>query len=290
MVCGVLVARVPGQRPTPTSHECTFLFFFFVNSSTPMPSSRSHRQIRWRCAHEKELYWCTTAWRCPAPASLRQLLCCAEENPFRSRHHIHVPRPEGRHIRLEFSQRFLDVDPSILSLAPGIVTVFEPRHPSLRAAASICVFRGFGHLSELCVAPFPATSVELLQLVSTIDAIANSNSEACAARTSVVPSSLPSARMSPETFPSVLCGLLAPTSLCRNADSRLFASSLEVRCRLKKVRAGSLMQSIQSAQCASGVGSSRSASNFTFDFSNQLSTAFRNSTRLSPFCRQRAIA
>ena len=108
MVCGMLVARVPGQRPTPTSHECTFLFFFFVNSSTPMPSSRSHRQIRWRCAHEKELYWCTTAWRCLAPASLRQLLCCAEENPFRSRHHIHVPRLERRHIRLEFSQRFLE--------------------------------------------------------------------------------------------------------------------------------------------------------------------------------------
>ena len=38
-MCGVLVARVPGQRPTPTFAR-VYLFADFVISSPPMPSSR----------------------------------------------------------------------------------------------------------------------------------------------------------------------------------------------------------------------------------------------------------
>ena len=93
--------------------------------------------------------------------------------------------------------------------------VFEPRHPSLRAAASICAFRDFGHLSELCVAPCfqrHPSSCCILSRPST--QLANSGSGACAARASVIPSNFPSARISPKTFPSVLCGLLAPRPVC----------------------------------------------------------------------------
>ena len=50
------------------------------------------------------------------------------------------------------------------------------------------------------------------------------------------------------------------------------------------------MQSTRRAQCASGVGSSCNASNLDFAFSKELSTACKNSTRLSPFYRQLAIA
>ena len=52
----------------------------------------------------------------------------------------------------------------------------------------------------------------------------------------------------------------------------------------------SLMQSTQRAPCASAVGSSRNTASLGFAFSKARSTACRNSTRLSPFCRQSAIA
>ena len=51
------------------------------------------------------------------------------------------------------------------------------------------------------------------------------------------------------------------------------SSLLDVPCRLKKDLAGSLMQPTQSAQCASGVGSSRNASNFCLACFNEWSTA-----------------
>ena len=72
-----------------------------------------------------------------------------------------------------------------------------------------------------------------------------------------------------------LSHLFSGECLCRNqfapCESRLCASSLwDVRCRLKKVPSCSPSQS---AQCASGVGSSRSASKFCLACLDELSTA-----------------
>ena len=81
------------------------------------------------------------------------------------------------------------------------------------------------------------------------------------------------------------------TRLSRRVDSFFCASFLlDVRWRLKKVFVVSLIQSTQRVQCASGVGSSRNASILVFAFSKARSNACRNSTRLSPFCKQSAIA
>ena len=103
--------RVYQNRNQLQLRTCVLLCFFrdFFDTDA-FESSRSHRQIRWRCAHKKELCGCTPAWRCPAPASFRQLLCCAEEDHFYPFHHIHVQRLERRQIRLEFSLRFPNVD------------------------------------------------------------------------------------------------------------------------------------------------------------------------------------
>ena len=79
--------------------------------------------------------------------------------------------------------------------------------------------------------------------------------------------------------------------LSRVMDSFFCASFLlDERWGLKNFWVVSFMQSIKSVQCTSGVGSSRNTSNFIFAFSKELSTACKISTRLSPFCKQSAIA
>ena len=87
-----------------------------------------------------------------------------------------------------------------------------------------------------------------------------------------------------QNFP--VCSLrvaCSETSLRRSAESRVCASCLlDVRCRLKKVLASSLIQSTQCAQCASGVGSSRSASSFGLAFSDEVSPACK---KVHSLCR-----
>ena len=149
---------------------------------------------------------------------------------------ILVPFLRCRPLARPFSSSpFLQASPHGFSSLLGHVDVCEHRYPSLPTAASICVLRGFCHLSVPGATRIPATFFALLRTVLPIDAIANSVLRACAVRADVVPSSLPSACMTPKTFPPVL-------SLRRKAESRACASSFSVvRCKLKKIRAGSRM-------------------------------------------------
>ena len=102
-----------------------------------------------------------------------------------------------------------------------------PQCHSHHATASVCVPRDVCHFATLCADPTPEKFVKPLQIDSSIDAIANSTTRACAVRAGVVQSGRPGACMPPRTFPSALCGLLVQKPVCNAmADNRLCTSSL----------------------------------------------------------------
>ena len=195
-----------------------------------------------------------------------------KKDRFCSFHLLHVQWLKKRHVRLEFSFHFSDVDHLCVHsstrswlchvgfhLFPCRVGYQEGTRPD--KAASVCVPRGFFPVSGLCAGRLPAKIVQPPAncLFHLRNCRFNEMSLCRACRCFSEQS--PRCPYVSQNFPICShCVACSDTSLSRRVES-FFCASI------------SFMQSTQSAQCASGVGSSRNASNLDFALSEELSNA-----------------
>ena len=259
-------------------------------------------------AHQVEFWERTPAWRCSAPVfQKKKRISCAlvtmlmsislrggNESAWNSRSVslmsttcASILPSRCRHRHGGFS--------SLL----GLVEIHASERRDVYGTPNICALRGFCHLSV----PGATADASLIVLRGWCGLSLCRDRRNCQHQCyvpvpcvqDVVPSSLPSARMSPMAFPSFPSLRIAcsENSLRRSAESRACASSLlVVRCRLKKTT-GQVPECSQPRALSVRIRVSDPLPmlrNFGFAVSNDLSNACRNSNRLSPFCKRSAIA